>query len=335
MICKHYAMKVFITGATGYIGHQLTQELVASKHQVSALVRSKEKASDLTKIGVQLYEGDLDDTQVIQQAMEGVDAVFHLAAYAKLWANDQAIYRHVNVTGTKNILTTALKCKVQRVVVTSTASVYGPAASPAMPIDETTQRTSPYTNMYELTKAVAETLARAYAEKGLSVVIVNPSRVYGPGKETDSNGIARLIRLYLSGKWRFIPGDGKQVGNYCYIDDVVRGHLLAMQQGRSGECYLLGGEDASYNRLFRLIAELSGKQRFLLHIPPWLLLLASRWLELGAKLTGTKPLITPEWARKYLADWSVSSQKAINELGYTITPLQVGLDKTLRSLEEA
>jgi hypothetical protein len=96
----------------------------------------------------------------------------------------------------------------------------------------------------------------------------------------------------------------------------------------------LGGEDASYNKLFELFGHLSGKRRNLLHIPPWLLLLASRGLELGAKLTRTKPLITPQWVEKYLQDWSVSSQKAAVELGYTITPLKEGLVKTLQSLQQ-
>ncbi|WP_299699676.1 SDR family oxidoreductase [uncultured Pontibacter sp.] len=328
-------MKVFITGATGYIGHQLTQELVDRNYEVNALVRSKEKAADLTAIGVKVYEGDLDETQVIDQAMNGVDAVFHLAAYAKLWPNDATIYRRVNVRGTQHVLDAALKHKVKKVVVTSTASVYGPSTSADNPVNEASELKRPFTNLYESTKAEAEQLAQDFVKRGLPVVIVNPSRVYGPGKESDSNGIAKLLRLYLSGKWRIIPGDGKQVGNYCYIDDVVKGHLLALEQGRSGESYLLGGENASYNRLFDLISKLSGKKRFLLHMPPWLLLLASSGLELGARLTYRRPLITPEWARKYLADWSVSSQKAINELGYTITPLQEGLEKTLRSLQEA
>lgn len=327
-------MKVFVTGATGYIGHALTKELVRKGHAVSALVRSKEKASDLAAIGVQLYLGDLDNRQLLEQAMKGTDAVFHLAAYARIWPYDAAVYERINVRGTHHVLDAAHKCEVQKVVVTSTANVYGPSASPSIPVNENTQRRAPYTNLYERTKAEAEELARDYANKGLSVVIVNPTRVYGPGKETDSNGIAKLLRLYLAGKWRFIPGNGRQVGNYCYIDDVVRGHILALEQGRSGESYLLGGEDASYNRLFGLIQELSGRRHFLLHIPPWLLLMASSGLKLGARLTKRKPLITPEWARKYLADWSVSSQKAVGELGYSITPLREGLVKTLQSLQQ-
>jgi nucleoside-diphosphate-sugar epimerase len=327
-------MKVFVTGATGYIGHELTKELVSNGHAVSALVRSRDKASGLAAIGVQLCVGDLDDTQLLEQAMEGADGVFHLAAYAKPWPNDATIYKHVNVQGTQHVLDAALKCGVQKVVVTSTASVYGPSEAPAIPVNETTRRTSPYTNLYEYSKAEAEALARGYVERGLPVVIVSPTRVYGPGIETDSNGIAKLLRLYLAGKWRFIPGDGERIGNYCFIDDVVAGHIQAMQQGRSGESYLLGGEDASYNKLFELFGQLSGKRRHLLHIPPWLLLLASRGLELGATLTRTKPLITPQWVEKYLQDWSVSSQKAAGELGYTITPLKEGLVRTLQSLQQ-
>lgn len=325
-------MNVFVTGATGYIGHSLVSELVSRKYKVSALVRSKEKAADLAQIGVQLYVGDLQDVQVIEQAMEGADAVFHLAAYDKLWPDEEHLYRQVNVAGTKTVLAAALKSKVKRVVFTSTASVYGPSASAGSPVDETTRRRIPFTNNYERSKAEAEKVAIAYAEKGLHVVIVNPTRVYGPGLETDSNGIAKLLRLYLAGKWRFIPGDGHSIGNYCFIEDVVRGHIQAMEQGRSGESYLLGGENASYNQLFELFRQVSGKQRTLIHIPDWLLLFLSRGFTLVAGHTGRKPLITPEWARKFLLNWSVTSQKAVKELGYTVTPLKKGLQKTLQSL---
>ncbi|SIQ95659.1 farnesol dehydrogenase [Pontibacter lucknowensis] len=327
-------MEVFVTGATGYIGYSLVKELIKRNDRVSALVRSKEKAADLAAMGVKLYVGDLQNVQLLEQAMAGASVVFHLAAYAKPWAKDERTYRQVNVTGTDHVLTAALKNNVQKVILTSTASVYGPAPSPQHPVDENTRRTIPYTNSYESSKAEAEVLARSYVKQGLAVVILSPTRVYGPGKETDSNGIAKLLRLYLAGKWHFMPGDGNSVGNYCYVDDVVRGHLLAMAQGRSGENYLLGGEDATYQQLFALIARLTGKQRKLIPIPGSLLRGASWVMVKLAKLTGTKPLITPDWTRKLLLHWSVSSHKAERELGYTITPLKEGLSRTLQSLQQ-
>lgn len=325
-------MKIFITGATGYIGHRLTVELLSRHYEVSALVRSRERAADLEALGAKLYIGDLKNEDIMDQAMKGAAIVFHLAAYARPWANDERLYQEVNVRGTDKLLAIALNNNVQKVILTSTASVYGPAASSNHPVDENTRRTIPFTNRYESSKAAAEQLARVYIEKGLPIVIVNPTRVYGPGAETDSNGVAKLLRLYLAGRWRFMPGDGHSIGNYCFIEDVVRGHIQAMDQGRSGENYLLGGEDATYKELFELIGELTGRRRKLIPIPLSILLGASWCMVKVARLTGTKPLITPDWTKKLLLNWSVSSQKAANELGYTITPLQEGLTRTLQSL---
>jgi nucleoside-diphosphate-sugar epimerase len=324
-------MKVFITGATGYLGHRLTEVLLSRKVEVAALVRSKEKASDLQALGATLYEGDLDDVATMEKAMEGAAAVFHLAALARPWAQDERLYHHINVTGTENVLAVALKKNVQKVILTSTASVYGPATA-KHPVNENTQRRLPFTNRYESSKAAAEQLAHTYCKKGLPVVILNPTRVYGPGTETGSNGVARLLRLYLAGKWRFMPGDGTSIGNYCFIDDVVRGHIQAMERGRSGENYLLGGEDATYKQLFGLIGELTGRRRKLLPIPVGFLRVVSWLMERMARLTGTKPFITPDWTRKLLLNWSVSSQKAESELGYTITPLREGLSRTIQAL---
>lgn len=325
-------MKVFVTGATGYIGHRLTEELLSRNYEVVALVRSKEKAADLIAKGAKLYEGDLQDLTIMDEAMEGAAVVFHLAAMARPWAKDERMYRHVNVAGTDNVLATALKKNVQKVILTSTASVYGPAASSQHSVDENTRRTTPFTNKYESSKAEAEQLAHAYMSKGLPVIIINPTRVYGPGAETDSNGVAKLLRLYLKGKWRYMPGDGTSIGNYSFIEDVVWGHIQAMEQGRSGESYLLGGEDATYQQLFDLIGELTGTKRRLIPIPVRFLLAASWCMVKVARLTGTKPLITPDWTRKLLLNWSVSSQKAEKELGYKITPLREGLTRTLQSL---
>jgi nucleoside-diphosphate-sugar epimerase len=325
-------MKVFITGATGYIGHELATELIRRNYEVAALVRSREKAADLAALGVQLFIGDLGDKQAIEQAMQGAEVVFHLAAFARMWPEDEHLYRRINVAGTETILDLALKSTIKKVVFTSTASVYGPSAG--SPVNETTRRIAPFTNLYERSKAEAEQIARDYNAKGLPVVILNPTRVYGPGIESESNATRKLLQLYLQGKWRFIPGDGTRIGNYAFIRDVVDGHILAMEKGRSGENYLLGGEDASYNRFFDLVKQQSGQPKWLFHIPAPLLMTISRSIAFGARMTNNKPLITPEWAKKYLSDWSVSSQKATQELGYSITPLEKGLQEPLRILQQ-
>lgn len=324
-------LKIFITGATGYIGEHLALQLVAQGNQVVALVRSEEKAKKLLEAGVECVIGDLGSREVIVAGMEGCDAVFHLAAYARVWPEDDQIFHRINVEGTRTILESASKNKVKKVVFTSTAGVFGPSAE--APVQEVTKRKVPYFNAYEATKAEAEEVARAFAREGLHVTIINPARVYGPGRTTESNAISKLIRLYLKGKWRFIPGDGARVGSYCFIQDVVDGHIKALAHGRSGENYLFGGENLSYNQFFQQLRNTSNQKRKLIRVPVPFLIKASKLMVFWARITNTKPLITPNWVIKYMYDWSVSSQKAIDELGYTVTPFEEGLEKTLVEIE--
>ncbi len=165
--------------------------------------------------------------------------------------------------------------------------------------------------------------------KGLHAVIVSPPRVYGPGLLSESNGMTRIIHRYEQGKWRLIPGDGSKISNYVFVDDVVHGHWLAMEKGKSGEKYILGGQNASYNEFFSMLKHISQKNYRLYKIPIWAMLLFAHMQLLLAKIFHKNPLITPIWVKKYLHNWELTSEKAQKELGYVITPLEVGLKKTL------
>ncbi|MFT2007827.1 NAD-dependent epimerase/dehydratase family protein [Pontibacter sp. 13R65] len=327
-------MKVFITGATGYLGEQLALALANRGDEVVALVRSPEKALALQEAGIRLVQGDLDSVKVIEQGMEQCTAVFHLAAYARLWPEEETIFKKVNVEGTRNIANAAVKMNVQRLVFTSTAGVYGPSPSAEVAVTENTERRVAFTSAYEATKAEAENLVKSYTREGLSVIVLNPTRVYGPGKESESNAVNKLISLYVNGKWRFLPGDGKSIGNYCYIRDVVQAHLNALTLGRSGESYLLGGENVSYKEFLDSVAQVTNRHYTLYQVPAGLLQVVSQLLVTAARVTHSKPLLTPKWLKKYLNHGRVSSQKAMQELDYKITPLKEGLKMTLDYLKK-
>ncbi|TXK46363.1 NAD-dependent epimerase/dehydratase family protein [Pontibacter qinzhouensis] len=327
-------MKVFITGATGYIGEQLALALAARQFEVVALVRSPEQATTLRTAGITLLQGDLDSVAVLEKGMQQCQAVLHLAAYARLWPENEAIFRKVNIEGTCHVADAALKNKVQRLIFTSTAGVFGPSASAAEPVTEDTNKSVPHTSAYEATKAEAEKLLKTYVPKGLEVIILNPTRVYGPGKESESNAVNKLISLYMKGKWRFLPGNGQSIGNYCFTEDIVSAHINAIALGKSGHNYLLGGHNISYKELFDSVAQVTGQHHRLYKVPAKLLHVVSQLLVAGAKLTNSKPLLTPKWLQKYLNNWCVSSQKAQKELQYTITPLAVGLKKTIDYIKE-
>ncbi len=325
-------MKFFVTGATGFIGGRLVKRLVDDGHTVHALVRSKTKARRMLPDSVRLFEGDLDNIEIIRQGMKGCAGAFHLAAYAKVWSKDPALPYRVNVAGTRNILDAAKQLNLQKVVFTSTGGTLNPSDG-HIPVDEETPRTIDFFNDYESTKSKAENLAQQYAGQGLHVVTVNPTRVYGPGTENQSAAMTMIIRKFHKGIWRIIPGSGKKFGNYVFIDDVVEGHLMAMEKGRAGHRYIIGGENVTYDQFFETLKKVTGQKRIMVHIPYGLLNFVV-WMQfMATRLVGKMPLITPKWIRKYLHHWACSSRKSKVELGYRITTLEKGIEKTIEWIE--
>lgn len=326
-------MTVFLTGATGFIGYELLRQLTGEGRTVHLLHRpGSERKIDTEDPRIRLFRGDIRDPGSLEAAMEGCTRAYHLAGYARPWAPDPATYHRVNVEGTRNVLEAALGLGLERAVVTSSGATL-PGASGGRPADESDEKKQ-FETLYGRTKYLAEEEARTFARRGLHTVIVNPPRVYGPGLMTESNAVTRLIKWYMEGKWRFLPGDGRHAGNYVFVGDVARGHRLAMERGRPGERYILGGENISLAGLFRMVGRLSGKERTMWNVPLPLVRLLARVEEWKADTFNRPPLITPAWVDNYLKDASLTSAKAVDELGYTITPLEEGLEKTIRWLRK-
>ncbi|MBG9378315.1 SDR family oxidoreductase [Panacibacter sp. DH6] len=325
-------MKIFITGATGYIGNNLAKRLANEGHTIHALNRSEKNAALLSHENIRVFQGDITDPASIKAAITGCDQVYHLAAYARVWAKDPAVYYKLNVTGTVNVLNAAKDAGIRHIVFTSTAGVLGPSDN--APVKETDARIGAVLNEYEETKTECEEICKKYCnEYGLHIVIVNPPRIYGPGVETESNALTRLADLYRRGKWRILPGDGSKTGSYVHVDDVVNGHILAMQKGRAGERYILSGENASYQQFFNTLGKVTGRRRLLVPLPISVMLVVGYTMLGFTKLTGKPPLITPKWIRKYLYNWALNCEKAEKELGYTYRSLEQGLTETIHWLK--
>ncbi len=325
-------MKYFLTGVTGFIGLELAKFLLQKGHIVHALVRSPGNPALPQNPNLVVFKGDVSDEKVIANAMQGCSYVFHLAGYTKPWSKDKSLPYKINVVGTRNVLNAALKNKAKRVVFTSTAGTLKPSDTDEE-VDENSLIPLFYLTDYERTKREAEELCFSYITKGLDVVIVNPSRVYGPGQLNKSNSVTILIKKYIAGKWRFIPGSGKNTGNYVYIDNIVDGHILALGKGKKGERYILGGENVSFNELFKLIQDVSGKKYKLMHLPLWLMKAVSKIMLILAEGFDIEPLITPAWVKRYNQNRVITSKKAIAQLGYKITPLGAGIKKSIDWLE--
>lgn len=325
-------MKVFITGATGYIGHKIVHAAINRGYSVHALVRNPSSPQLAELNNVRYFKGDITDYASVALAIKGCDAVFHTAAITQLWHRDRSVFYRVNVGGTKNVLEAACVHGVKKFIYTSTCAVLGP--SHRLPIIEEDPRITPFENDYEISKHCAEELVKEYSRRGLFAVIVAPTRVYGPGLWTKGNPVSKLIGNTIKRGIGFVPDAKHVVGNYVFIDDVVEGHFLALQKGLGGEKYILGGENRSYEEFFHSICKESPKKIRLVVVPKLLLKLAGK-IAYGLSLLTQKHYdLTPKTVDRLYQDRALSCRKAIQQLGYKVTPLQSGLRQTIQFLKK-
>jgi farnesol dehydrogenase len=272
--------------------------------------------------------GDLRDPGALRDAVHGVDAIIHTAALVKTWVPDRREFWQTNVQGLTTLLQEAVDAGVRRIVYTSSFIALGPSSDANA--DEALHHRSPYANDYEETKAQALVWLRS--QKGqFPLVTLFPGVIYGPGPATEANLVGGMIEQYLAGKFPGLLGSGNQRWSFAYNSDVVAAHLAALDQGAPGEEYLLAGDNRSLNDFFRLLTEFSGVRHPVLHFPFWMGKLMGQIDLARAKLTGRPPQVTPGVVEIFKRDWVYSSEKAVRELDYRVTPLEEGLTKTLEA----
>ena len=322
---------ILLTGATGYLGSQIARELAARDVPFRILVRDPARAVSESgypgTVRPEVVVGDLRDSDSLRQALSGIDRVIHTAALVKMWVRDRADFWRVNVEGLKTLLAEADQAGVSRVLYTSSFIALGP--SPDASTGEGLVHPGPYSNEYEETKAKALEWLRLEGFARYPVVALLPGVIYGPGPRTEGNLVGGMIDQYLAGKFPGLLGSGDQSWSFSLNTDVVAAHLAALDRGRPGQEYVLGGDNRSLNDLFRLLAELSGVRRRVRHLP----FVAGKMvggIELAkARLFGRSPQLTPGVVEVFKHDWVYSSAKAAAELGYHVTPLEDGLRTTL------
>jgi farnesol dehydrogenase len=322
-------MKVLITGATGYLGGHVARRLASAGHTVVALARPGREGS--VPSGCRPFVGDVLDPASLYRALDGCDALVHMAALVKMWVRDRREFDRVNVEGLAAALRAAERCAVRRVLYTSTIAALGPTGPE--PRDEAIERTEfRFRTDYERTKWVAELLVRERAESGLPVVTVYPGVVFGFGAMTQGNLLDRLFRDYLAGRLKVRLGRAPRRICYAYAEDVAEGHRLALDQGVPGRGYVLGGENVTQDEIFGLLRELTGLRPPRTAVPFWAAEAGGRAMRAWARLTGRPPAITDGAIATFRFHWAYSSDRAIRELGYRITPLREGLRRTLVAL---
>lgn len=324
-------MKILITGATGFIGNQLLKRLLQMGYEVNALCRDTISRELMEHPQLNWMEGDLLNIKSIQQAIKHCDIVFHTAGYVRVWHKWNEIYFKENVQGTENMLSCAADAGVKKFIFTSTGSIFSSSVNTTT---EDSLRLSDFTNPYEASKFLAEERVKTYALRGLNTCTLNPCRVYGPGTLSRSNGPTKMMINWINAPIGLIPEDNDTVASYVYIDDVINGHINAMNEGKAGERYILGGENVNYSTFYNTLAEVSGISKVNFSIPFAFIKAFAFYQLIRAKLSGFEPWITPSFLSKNLLSRAMSSQKAIDELNYSITPLRTGMETTLHWLQQ-
>ncbi|MFB3788905.1 MAG: NAD-dependent epimerase/dehydratase family protein [bacterium] len=322
--------KILITGATGYLGGAILQEAHRQGYDLRALCRREPEPGTFPD-RMEVCLGDINDLSSLTGAVSGCEAVIHTAGLVSIWRRDPADFYRVNVEGTENILRAAGEKQI-RVVYTSSFFALGPTG--ASPANETWLNTEilPPTH-YARSKALALQRVKSWIAAGHGIVPVYPALIYGPGKATQGNHITQMIADFVHRRVPGILGTGDKRWTFSYVQDVARGHLLALEKGEAGEGYILGGEDASLVEFLELLEAVTGVKRPRRRIPfaaaqalAWMEEIRARWSRHYI------PRLTREMVDVYQYHWRYSSQKAITQLGYTRTPLKVGILKTLESL---
>ena len=301
-----------VTGATGFVGSAVARALAARGHALRLLVRSSSDRRNLAGIDAETVTGDLTDPASLARAAAGCRFVFHLAADYRIWVPNPDAMLRANLEGTRSMLRAAAEAGAERIVYCSSVaalatSTDGTPVTEATPVDP-----GAIVSTYKRSKYLAEQAARDLARQGAPIVIVNPAAPVGP-RDIKPTPTGRMILDAAAGRTPAYVDTGL---NIVHVDDVAEGHALALERGRVGESYILGGENLTLRDLLTLIAELTGRRPPRLRLP-----IAAVWpvaciMETIARRTGGEPRVTRDSLRMARKKMFYSSAKAAAELGY-------------------
>jgi dihydroflavonol-4-reductase len=323
-------MKALVTGATGFVGAAIAKTLLASGWQVRVLARAGSDRGNLQQLAAEVVEGDLNDLRSLERALEGCTALFHAAADYRLGARDPKPLYLTNVEGTRNILNAARTTGVQRTVYTSSVATIGIPTDGAPGEEHSPVALSDMIGHYKRSKYLAEEVARDAARMGMSVVIVNPSTPVGPG-DIKPTPTGQLVLDAASGRMPAYVDTGL---NIVHVDDVAAGHLLAFERGKTGERYILGGEDMTLRTILEQISQLVGRKPPRIRLPYAAVLPIAYAAEAFAKVSGRSGRVTIEGVRMSRKRMFFSSAKAAAELGYRWRPPLEAFEDAVRWYRE-
>lgn len=316
-----------VTGATGFLGGHLVQQLLDARWKVRALYRSTASMGVLAALDIDARQGDVTDRASLERALAGgVDVVFHAAASTASWKPHFPEQRRINVEGTRNVVEACLASGVRRLVHTSSVAVYGLTEEV---IDENTPHLGRQSWIhYARTKAEGEEVVREGIARGLDAVICNPTHILGPG---DTRNWARLIMLVDQRK---LPGAPPGSGAFVDVREAAAAEIAAGERGVRGESYLLGGEEASFLDLIQRIGRLLNRPTPRRPLPAGPMKAYAQLLDWISRLTRREPDATPESVAFVCQRMRCDIRKARAALGLQVTPLDELLADTVRWLRQ-
>jgi nucleoside-diphosphate-sugar epimerase len=318
-------MKVFLTGGTGFIGGEVARRLRDRGDDVVALVRDPARASALAGLGVTFVPGTVTDAAAVAAGLAGADAAIHGAAVYEVGipASRRPAMYDANVTGTRTVLAAALDARTAKVVYVSTVAAFGDTGGAV--VDETHEHPGRYTSYYDETKHLAHQEAKRQIAAGLPLVVVQPGAVYGPG---DHSVVGTLIRKAAKGRAGPVAFAGMGL-NAAHRDDVAGGILLALDAGRPGESYVLGGEITTLGEVLATAARVAGRHAPRLTMPTALIRAVAPFGRLLGPAMGLPPNIGELITTSDGVTFWATDAKARAELGYAPRGLEAGLRDTL------
>ena len=316
-------MKYFITGTTGFIGARVARQLIEAGDEVVAIARNPAKAGELADLGATIHQGDVTEKESMRAAMAGADGVFHIAGWYKIGVRDKRDGQKINVEGTRNVLELMRELGIRKGVYTSTLAINSDTHSRLA--DESYRFEGQHLSEYDRTKAEAHRIAEQFVAAGLPLVIVMPGLVYGPG---DTSSVRTTLIQYLQRKLPIIPR--QTAFSWAHVDDIARGHILAMRQGKPGESYIIAGQTSTLEDAMVLAEQITGVPAPRLRASPGLLKAMAALISVVEWVVPVPDEYSAEYLRinagpTYIGD----NAKARRELGYNPRGLREGLAETL------
>jgi hopanoid-associated sugar epimerase len=313
-------MRAFVTGGTGFVGSHVVRSLLQAGYKVTALVRPSSNLGNLRGLEIDIAKSDLNDPNIWKN-MQGCNYLFHVAAHYSLWQKDREWLYLNNVEGTKNLLAAAKKAGIERTVYTSSVAAIG-VGKPGQVVDETHQ--SPLEKLvgdYKKSKFLAEQVAKEAVKQGQDIVIVNPSSPIGP-LDIKPTPTGDIILRFLR---RQMPAYVDTGLNFIDVRDVAKGHLLALEKGKTGDRYILGNQNLSLKQLLETLSEITGLPAPQISLPAFVPLSVA-WVEekILAPL-GKTPTVPIDGVRMAQQPMYYDASKAVRELSLPQSPLKVAL----------